>query len=369
MFGPRLLIVFAIVSATFVAAGCSGSGDIPDDAVCSVGDTTVSKDRQDQAYAAARAQAKARTGTAPKGAEADALRRQVAAQLVTAAAWRSVAEADDLEVSDKDVKRAERELVKTGFGGDRKRYESQLEVEGRTAAQARADLRDQLFVERVRDHATKGAHVSAKEAKAWLEAHPSDFGGTPRTRDVQHVLIRAGGKAEAKDDAAAKAFAERTRAKVEGASEAEFGAIAKRFSDDPSYGPTGGSFTYQAGTIDPAFEQVAFALDEDEVSEPVKTPLGWHIIVARGEPVDAKLPKLSEVEDQVRDAALAAERDEAIADAQQRVDKLVRRADCRSAYRVKATKPTTTTSAPDSSTTTKTAPVPANDPEPETAKP
>jgi parvulin-like peptidyl-prolyl isomerase len=341
----RLLRALLVVSsAAAIAVGCAGSGDIPDDAICRVGDTTVSKDRQDQAFAAARSQAKARTGKAPKGDAAKELQRQVAAQLVTAAAWRSIAQDEDLDVTDKQVKAAEKELVKTGFGGDRDRYVAQLQVEGRTTAQARADLRDQLWIDAVRDHASDSAKVSASEARKWLEAHPGDFGGTPRTREVQHVLIRAGGKSEAKDDAAAKAFAERTRRELDGASEAEFAAIAKRFSDDPSYGPTGGTFTYEAGTIDPAFEKAAFELDEGELSGVVRTRLGWHVIVPRGAPSEADLPSLDEVADEVRAAALADEREAALAKLQHRVERVVKDADCRAAYRPRRESSKTSTS-------------------------
>lgn len=337
----RLFACLVAVSfAAAIAAGCGG--EIPDDSICVVGETEVTNDRFDQALRAARAQAKARTGAAPKGDDLDELRRQVAAQLVNAAAWRDLATGHEVTISDKDVSRAERKLVTTGFGGDRKRYEAQLEVEGRTAAQARADLRDQLYVEAVQQAVSKDVTVSDKEARAWLAAHPGDFGGTPRRREVQHVLIRDGGKAEAADDAAAKAFAERTRRELEGASEREFAEIARRFSDDPSFGPSGGGFTYESGTIDPAFERAVFELDTNELSQPVRTRLGWHVIVPRGEVVKERLPDFDEVADEVRDAARAAEREEALAALQRDVEDVVKDASCRKEYRPERTPSATT---------------------------
>lgn len=60
---------------------------------------------------------------------------------------------------------------------------------------------------------------------------------------------------------------------------ADFAALAKQYSDGPS-GPTGGSLgLFERGRMVPSFENAAFALKVGEVSSPVETQFGYHIIL------------------------------------------------------------------------------------------
>jgi len=58
----------------------------------------------------------------------------------------------------------------------------------------------------------------------------------------------------------------------------DFAELAKKYSEGPS-APQGGDLGYfEKGKMVPAFEEVAFKLKRNEISEPVKTRFGWHII-------------------------------------------------------------------------------------------
>ncbi len=62
-----------------------------------------------------------------------------------------------------------------------------------------------------------------------------------------------------------------------------FAEIAKTASDDPGTAARGGDLNFFGpGEMVPEFEQTAFALAEGEISEPVKSMFGWHIIQRTG---------------------------------------------------------------------------------------
>jgi parvulin-like peptidyl-prolyl isomerase len=71
----------------------------------------------------------------------------------------------------------------------------------------------------------------------------------------------------------------------------DFGALAKEFSDDPDSRARGGQFAiYERGADDQLLKQAAFELAPGEISQPLRSPLGYHVLkrVAPGE-IDAAL--------------------------------------------------------------------------------
>ena len=91
---------------------------------------------------------------------------------------------------------------------------------------------------------------------------------------VSHVLIDA----QQRDAAAALALATQVRARLVAGE--DFALVAREVSDDPSAKKNGGALGYfQAAQMDPAFSKVAFAMEkEGELSEPVRSSFGYHII-------------------------------------------------------------------------------------------
>lgn len=60
----------------------------------------------------------------------------------------------------------------------------------------------------------------------------------------------------------------------------DFKELAIQYSEDPGSGQNGGSLgVFGRGQMVPEFEAVAFALKEGEISQPVKTNFGWHVIL------------------------------------------------------------------------------------------
>lgn len=81
----------------------------------------------------------------------------------------------------------------------------------------------------------------------------------------------------AADSASTKARIEQLRAEIAGG--ASFDEVAKRESNDSVSGAAGGSLgKITKGRLTPTFEAAAYALKAGELSQPVLTPFGWHLI-------------------------------------------------------------------------------------------
>ena len=79
---------------------------------------------------------------------------------------------------------------------------------------------------------------------------------------------------------------------------AVFAEVAKTSSTGPS-GPSGGSLGwFSAGQMVPPFEEAVMALESGEISEPVETQFGWHI-VKLNETRIAEAPSLEEVRGEI----------------------------------------------------------------------
>lgn len=94
------------------------------------------------------------------------------------------------------------------------------------------------------------------------------------TRDTRHILLSTtGGEDEDEQLAKADELAEQLRGG------ADFAELAKEHSQDPGSGANGGSLgDVAAGVMVAEFEEAAFDLEEGEISAPVKTQFGYHII-------------------------------------------------------------------------------------------
>jgi peptidyl-prolyl cis-trans isomerase D len=96
---------------------------------------------------------------------------------------------------------------------------------------------------------------------------------TPEQVRASHILFRA----EGKDDAAVKVKAEDVLKQARAGG--DFGALAKKYSDDEASAKNGGDLDYLTrGRMVPEFDQVAFTLQPGQISDVVKTQFGYDII-------------------------------------------------------------------------------------------
>ena len=138
---------------------------------------------------------------------------------------------------------------------------------------------EQMQVEFIRlsvDELGKQANVSELEQRAFYDSNVERF-TQPESRSASHILLSL-----AEDDAEdvvdtreqeAKGIAARAR------SGEDFAKLAETYSKDPGSASRGGDLgIIRPGAMAPSFETVVFDLKEGQISDPVRTAYGWHII-------------------------------------------------------------------------------------------
>jgi peptidyl-prolyl cis-trans isomerase C len=94
---------------------------------------------------------------------------------------------------------------------------------------------------------------------------------------ARHILFRVN---DPNDQAASKAAEDKVKNTIERIKKGEdFGTLAKALTEDPSGKQDGGDLGYfTREQMVPEFSEVAFGLDKGQVSGPVKTQFGWHVL-------------------------------------------------------------------------------------------
>lgn len=116
--------------------------------------------------------------------------------------------------------------------------------------------------------------VTESEIEEYYDANEEEFERGASARVTIAVLPKA---PSAADSAAALAKVRELRAEI--LAGADFAEVAARESDDPGSSAQGGDLgTFTRGQMVPAFDEVAFSLPIGEISEPIATPFGYHLI-------------------------------------------------------------------------------------------
>ncbi|MBS0487841.1 MAG: SurA N-terminal domain-containing protein [Proteobacteria bacterium] len=124
-----------------------------------------------------------------------------------------------------------------------------------------------------------GAKPDDSTLKQMYDEQKSKF-VSPEQREASHILIAVGKNADAAAQKAALAKAEGIEKELKAGK--DFATLAKSDSDDLGSKTQGGDLGWlEKGVTDPAFESALFAMKKGDVSDPVKSVDGYHIIWLR----------------------------------------------------------------------------------------
>jgi parvulin-like peptidyl-prolyl isomerase len=288
----RLAAVVVALALGAVAAGCGGDDDsseateVPADAIAVVGDREIPKSEYDRLLSQAQKSYEAREQEFPEAGtpEFAQLRNALVRSLVEQAQFEIAAEELDITVTDEELEQRLDELKEQYFNGDDAAYQEELEKQGLTEEQVLKDLRTRMLSEKIFEEVTGDVQVSDADVEAYYEENKTQF-EQPASREVRHILVKN------------KAKANQIHNQLENGG--NFAKLARQFSQDPASAKEGGNFMAQKGATVAPFDEVAFELETGELSEPVKTQFGWHIIEAVGDVEEATTQALADVQEQI----------------------------------------------------------------------
>ena len=117
--------------------------------------------------------------------------------------------------------------------------------------------------------------VSPQEVQDYYNVNREQY-QSPEQVSIRHILIRVGSEAAPEEVDKAKQKAEKILA--EARQGANFAALARQYSDDPSASEGGDVGYFARGEMEPAFEKTVFSLRKGEIGPVIRTSQGFHIV-------------------------------------------------------------------------------------------
>ncbi|MCL6105946.1 MAG: peptidyl-prolyl cis-trans isomerase [Actinobacteria bacterium] len=256
----------AVLAVLLVLAGC-GSSSV---SLAKVNGQDITKAEVDR-------EVKFRDGCSAAGkpgtAQFKSYETQMVDVLVSQQIINSEAAKKGISVSDNEISQAITE-EQNALGGSAK-LKQQESCAGVSDDQLRNMMKDDLYFRKLIANVTKNdPPVTDAEAQDYYNQHKNDQTfQAPETRRVRHILVSD------------LATAQKIKAQLDAG--ADFATLAKQYSIDPGSKDNGGELTTSDGSPDipsqnsgfvPAFEQAMDKLSAGQISDPVKTQFGWHII-------------------------------------------------------------------------------------------
>jgi peptidyl-prolyl cis-trans isomerase C len=160
-------------------------------------------------------------------------------------------------------------------------FDQQIKAMGMTLAQLRdREVEKELCRRILIRETTNGVVVKPADVKKFYDDNPDKF-KVPQRVHAAHILISTQdaltGQSLPPDKKKEKLkLANELKARAEKGE--DFAALVKQYSDDPGSKNKGGDYTFRRGQMQPAFESAAFSMKVNQISDPVETPFGYHII-------------------------------------------------------------------------------------------
>ena len=210
--------------------------------------------------------------------DSERLRKEILNNLINENLVVTKAIEDSVQVSDEEVEQRLELLIQQGIRryGSEKRLE---DVYGMSIERLRYEYRDivrkQLLAETLKRQKFSNIKVTPAEVREFYEEYKDSLPPVPPQVELYHIVRHV----ETDSSTKMETFRLAKRVRDSIVAGADFGEMARNYSDDPGTKADGGELGWiEKGKLFPEFEKAAFQLQENEISLPVETPFGFHII-------------------------------------------------------------------------------------------
>lgn len=276
-------VILMLGLALGLAAALSGCGDLPRSAVAKVNGKVITKEDLDKYMNERRQTMGADKMPEPGSPDYDRVKQQSTETLALMEVLVFEADKIGITISEEDINQ-EIDQLKLQAGGD-EQFLNYLKETNKTLEEYRDEMRKNLIFQALYKEVNKDVpEITDQEAKQYYDANPGVF-QNPETRKVRHILVQ--------DEATANQVIARLTKNE------DFAKVAQEVSIDPGTKDKGGDLGVQPNPqqpLVPEFEQAMNQLAVGQVSAPVKTQFGYHIIR-----VDSVTPASLETFDNVKE--------------------------------------------------------------------
>jgi peptidyl-prolyl cis-trans isomerase SurA len=169
-------------------------------------------------------------------------------------------------------------MVLQQFGGDE---ETLIEAYGKTGDQLKSEIQDavkeQLVVGKMRGVITEGLEVSPNDVRTFFGSIPNDSLPFFSAEVSVGQIVKKPEVSQSEKDKVVEQLLSIKKRILDG--DADFASMATQYSEDPASAAQGGDLGFfKRGELAPEYEATAYALKPGEISDPVETMFGFHMI-------------------------------------------------------------------------------------------
>lgn len=244
-----------------------------DSVVAVVNDGVIMRSELDDRIAQVEQQAAAQGGNLPPRNQ---LAQQVLERMVMDEIQLQMARRANLSVDDTELNRQLRSIAESN-NMTLDQFADAVEADGITLADVREDVRREMLMRQVQQRQiSQRVTVSDRDVERFLSQQPSQQQGQAFIEETRarHILVEL---TPTRNENQARARAEEARQRLQQG--ADFASVAREYSDDRGSAMNGGDLGWvRPGQTVPAFEEAMTSLSPNQLSEPVRSQFGYHVI-------------------------------------------------------------------------------------------